>query len=707
MVDISRLPLYLRLNTAALLGHCCDSQAGGVSRLPSPVSDRQSQAQSHTSANESVGGRDLSRLGAPPVTRKTTWVADPIHSSIPVSALEKQVISTQIFNRLHNILQNSTVYLTYPSNRTSRFSHSIGCLHIAGEICKYSFANAQAGHGRRFLDEVKADLLDRIEASEAFSADADRHFSADPDSKTLRALEPDALDDPVYANAAPPWIADAQQRYLFILAFQALRFSALLHDLGHPPFSHVAEFALGKLLGNLNQKPPDELTEREKRFLRITTQYTPKSIAFHEGLGRRLAEHVLNDVVESTPVNSKIRYDAVRLKHLTLSILDNASIPGRVLHEIVAGSLDADRLDYVPRDLAMSGHGSSIAEYGRLLASTQLLYVGNTPRVAFSVRALSSIEEFFRRRLNLYRYVVFHHRVAKTDGLLMEAIVSLATKYLASKESEEDSTRLLPHDISGLWSVLDPAAAVFRDRRVHQYIQWDDAWLLGTLRHHYFLMLSSGEDAALKIQLEEILSNKRHYYSLYKRLDSFVPVDEALIAAVPKDFSWRGVLRTTGANSELSERIETVEHYHRKFIDEGLAGLRRVREIHGLFVQHLLELLAIVAVLPRRELSSVAQPALTQLRDHFKFDDVIAIPKVLRAGVTAQFELIADDTVIPLNSVSRLADELRQATLLFPPFYVYVLRQSGVTEDELAAARKFLGTALWQSLESLLQSQEV
>jgi len=58
--------------------------------------------------------------------QKVFFVADSVHGSIQISSLEKMIISTQPFNRLHNINQNSTAYLTYPSNRTKRFEQSLG-----------------------------------------------------------------------------------------------------------------------------------------------------------------------------------------------------------------------------------------------------------------------------------------------------------------------------------------------------------------------------------------------------------------------------------------------------------------------------------------------------------------------------------------------------------------------------------------------------
>lgn len=50
--------------------------------------------------------------------KRQIYISDTLHNTILMSIYEKEVISTQLFNRLHNISQNSTAYLTFPTNRT-------------------------------------------------------------------------------------------------------------------------------------------------------------------------------------------------------------------------------------------------------------------------------------------------------------------------------------------------------------------------------------------------------------------------------------------------------------------------------------------------------------------------------------------------------------------------------------------------------------
>jgi hypothetical protein len=57
---------------------------------------------------------------------------DPIHGYIQILAHEKKIIDSAIFQRLRRVKQNTGVHYAYPGATHSRFSHSLGVMHIAG-----------------------------------------------------------------------------------------------------------------------------------------------------------------------------------------------------------------------------------------------------------------------------------------------------------------------------------------------------------------------------------------------------------------------------------------------------------------------------------------------------------------------------------------------------------------------------------------------
>lgn len=61
-------------------------------------------------------------------------VRDPIHGFIEYNEKEEKIINTRIFQRLRGIKQLALASLVYPGAHNTRFEHSLGVMHLAGEI---------------------------------------------------------------------------------------------------------------------------------------------------------------------------------------------------------------------------------------------------------------------------------------------------------------------------------------------------------------------------------------------------------------------------------------------------------------------------------------------------------------------------------------------------------------------------------------------
>ncbi len=77
-------------------------------------------------------------------------IIDPIHDFIRVYEHELSIIDNPIFQRLRRIRQLSGAHLTYPAAQHTRFEHSLGVMHIAG----------QAGHALNEKGLVKSDNIE-------------------------------------------------------------------------------------------------------------------------------------------------------------------------------------------------------------------------------------------------------------------------------------------------------------------------------------------------------------------------------------------------------------------------------------------------------------------------------------------------------------------------------------------------------------------
>lgn len=63
-------------------------------------------------------------------------VTDAVHGTFGISKIESDIISTPVFQRLHNVRQLGLAHLVYPGAEYSRFAHSLGACHIAGKMLR-------------------------------------------------------------------------------------------------------------------------------------------------------------------------------------------------------------------------------------------------------------------------------------------------------------------------------------------------------------------------------------------------------------------------------------------------------------------------------------------------------------------------------------------------------------------------------------------
>jgi HD superfamily phosphohydrolase len=156
--------------------------------------------------------------------------------------------------------------------------------------------------------------------------------------------------------------------------------AALLHDLGHGPFSHVFERVSGIHHERLTHRVILDPDSEVHRIL-IT----------HDKL---LPEHVLH-----------------LLKH---------HHERSFYSDILSSQLDADRLDYLLRDNHMTG-----SRYGDF-DLTWLLHAftvdPTTNRLAVTAKGVSAVEAYLQARYHMYRNVYFHKVVRSAEGMVKLAL---------------------------------------------------------------------------------------------------------------------------------------------------------------------------------------------------------------------------------------------------------------------------------------------
>lgn len=76
----------------------------------------------------------LQQLSQITTLQRSYKIYDALHGFIRFNALEKQVIDSAPFQRLHSIHQLGIAYLVYPGATHSRFEHSLGTMELATQI---------------------------------------------------------------------------------------------------------------------------------------------------------------------------------------------------------------------------------------------------------------------------------------------------------------------------------------------------------------------------------------------------------------------------------------------------------------------------------------------------------------------------------------------------------------------------------------------
>ncbi len=154
--------------------------------------------------------------------------------------------------------------------------------------------------------------------------------------------------------------------------YLATRMAALLHDVGHGPFSHSLEKTL---VGGVS----------------------------HEIL--------------SGMIMQRMNEEMGGILGKAIQVFDR-SYPARYLHQLVSSQMDVDRMDYLNRDSFYTGVSEGVIGYDRIL---QMLTVSNN-ELLVEEKGVHSVEKFIIARRLMYWQVYLHKTVLGTELLLVNIL---------------------------------------------------------------------------------------------------------------------------------------------------------------------------------------------------------------------------------------------------------------------------------------------
>lgn len=233
----------------------------------------------------------------------------------------------------------------------------------------------------------------------------------------------------------------------------AARLAALMHDIGHGPFSHSLEHTLVGIS--------------------------------HEALSR-LIMHRMDKEMGG-------------MLGKAIQVFDH-SYPSKYLHQLVSSQLDVDRMDYLNRDSFYTGVSEGVIGYDRIL---QMLTVRDN-ELMVEEKGVYSVEKFIIARRLMYWQVYLHKTVLGSEMLLINILKR--AKELARKGAELFASPALSYF---LYRDLNEADFIDEPEHLDIFCQLDDNDVMVSIK-----AWQTHEDKILSMLCKMLILRKLYKVSL-------------------------------------------------------------------------------------------------------------------------------------------------------------------------------------------------
>jgi HD superfamily phosphohydrolase len=246
--------------------------------------------------------------------------------------------------------------------------------------------------------------------------------------------------------------------------------AALVHDLGHGPFSHAFETAAKKLV------PKARHEEWTIEIVRGDTPVGRILESFRAGFREEVAQIIADDT------------------------------PQDIYGSIVSSQFDADRLDYVRRDRMMCGVHHGVFDFSWLMANLEVDQIpvardeetiGNVHALVLGRKAFQAAESYVLGLFHLYFTVYFHKATRSAEKMLTAVLLRIGELVRDGKSCD--------------CGVTDdhPIVAFIKEGTLAQYLSLDDFIFWAA-----FQQMMSAKDEIVKELATRLIQRK-----LYKAID--------------------------------------------------------------------------------------------------------------------------------------------------------------------------------------------
>lgn len=262
-------------------------------------------------------------------------------------------------------------------------------------------------------------ICDPVHGDIGLSA-VEQHLIDSPSFQRLRNLKQLGLAALVYPNASHSRVAHSlgvfriMSRMIDLLVDKGkftdgdrriMRIAALLHDIGHYPYSHLMEYV------DRDKHRPTYLSKPKsgKESKAIKGQRYPD----HEKIGQLVITKRadISQVLKDNSIDPEEVASIIRAEHTK-----------QAFNQLIHSSLDMDRMDYMVRDSLGTG-----VPYGRIDLHYLLsnLDVTDDGEVVVSYKAAAAAEHFLVARYFMYKTVYMHKTIFGFEALLRHILFLL------------------------------------------------------------------------------------------------------------------------------------------------------------------------------------------------------------------------------------------------------------------------------------------
>ena len=243
--------------------------------------------------------------------------------------------------------------------------------------------------------------------------------------------------------------------------------AALLHDLGHGPYSHCFE--------NFHEVSHEEYTK-------------------------------LIILSEESEINRVLRKYDENLPKLVSSIIDH-SHPNPLLYQLISSQIDADRMDYLLRDAYMSGTPYGSFDVNRIMRIMKV----KDHNIVFKKSGVSAIENYIMGRYHMYEQVYYHPVSTCVEIIFSSFLRRMKELYLANYQFKFDISTIIPFFSDEIVNVKD-------------YVLLDDVVV------NYYLKEATKEDDKILSDLAcRIVYRRLFHYQILNNEEEVNKVKEELI----------------------------------------------------------------------------------------------------------------------------------------------------------------------------------